>query len=32
MNFSSIQTSLRGIVILQLILQLKNVVTLFIFV
>jgi len=30
-NFSSKQTNLRGIVILQLILQLKNVVALFIF-
>jgi hypothetical protein len=32
MNFSSIQTSLCGIVILQLILWLKNVIALFIFI
>jgi hypothetical protein len=32
MNFSSIQSSSHGIIILQLILRLKNVITLFIFI
>jgi hypothetical protein len=32
MNFSSIQTNLRGIIILQLLLQLNNVIALFIFI